>query len=197
MLERNGDQYIRDGKWAVIPTRDQDFLATIYLRMKSEKLLEVMFYEEQPDLCRFMSLMLADGEVVLGLFQIESTGLYTLIGFGGISKPVNMGNGYNKSEMFCLFFKEFQKRHVTIPVAQTMMAWVYERSTVDVMFGTTPAPNIAMVRFAKALGFKLSKIDNFTTWKGDPCAAWISCMSEEEWKATAFAGETAVPPIGL
>lgn len=181
MLQRNGDQYILDGKWVVIPTQDHDFLATAYLRMKAEKLLEVMFYEEQPTLGRFLSIMLADGEKVLGLFQIEGTGLYTLIGFGGISKPTNMGGGYLKSEMFCLFFKEFQKRHVTIPVARTMMAWVYERTNVDVMFGTTPAPNVAMVRFAKALGFKLSKIDNFTTWKDNPCAAWISCMSENEW----------------
>lgn len=181
MLERNGDQYILDGKFVVIPSKDQDLLATTYLRMKADGLLEVMFYEEVPDLCRYMSIMMAEGEVFLALFKIECTGSYTLIGFGGISKPASMGNGFLKSEMYCLFFKEYQRRNISFPVAQMMMAWIYERTNVDTMVGTTPAPNIAMVRFAKALGFKMSKIENFTTWKGEPCAVWISCLTDEEW----------------
>jgi RimJ/RimL family protein N-acetyltransferase len=183
MLVRDGDRYILDEKFVVIPSKDQDLLATCYLRMKAEKLLDVMFYEEIPNLCRYMEMMLKEGSVFLALFQIERTGAYTLIGFGGTSNPVSMGGGYCKAEMYCLFFKEYQRRNISFPVAQMMMAWCYERiANLDVMFGTTPAPNVAMVRFAKALGFKMSKIDNFTTWKGEPCAVWISCLTDQEFR---------------
>lgn len=185
MLQRIGDQYILDEEFVIIPTKDQDLLATSYLRMKSEGLLEIMFYEELPDLCRYMSIMLADGVTVLAMFHVERTGVYTLIGFGVLSKLVSMGCGYSKSEMSCLFFREYHKRVFTIPAAQTMMAWAFERTNIDVLFGTTPGPNAAMTKFAKALGFKLSKLDNFTTWKGEPCPVWISSMSEQEWKAIA------------
>lgn len=188
MLVRNGDQYVLDEKFVVIPSKDQDLLATCYLRMKAEGLLDIMFYEEVPNFLRYMQIMLEEGSVFLPLFQIECTGAYTLIGFGGVSKTVRMGGGYNKAEMYCLFFKEFQRRPISFPAAQTLMAWVYERTEIDVMFGTTPAPNIAMVRFAKALGFKMSKIDNFTTWKGEPCAVWISCMTDQEWRILTVAG---------
>lgn len=184
MLVREGDRYTLDEKFVVIPTSDQDLLGQIYFRMKAEGLLEVMFYEEIPNLLRFMQLMLQEGSVVLALFQIKGTDSYApeLIGFGGISNPMQIGGGYCKAEMYCLFFEKYQRRSITFPVAQMMMAWIYERTSVDVMFGTTPAPNIAMVRFAKALGFKMSKIDNFTTWKGEPCAVWISCLTDQEFR---------------
>lgn len=184
MLARNDNVYTVDDKFAIFQTADLDLLAIIYLRMKAEGLLKIFFYEEQPDLAQFLRIMLADGVICLAVYGRGHTGVYDqLLGYGGISKPFHMGGGYYKSEISCLFFKQYQQRNITIPCVQAMVSWTFERTKIHVLVGTTPAPNVAMVRFAKAIGFTLSKIPNFTTWEGKPTAAWISSLSEEEWKS--------------
>lgn len=180
MLQRDGNVYT-EGEFVVAPQKDQCLIAEAYLLMKAQGLLEILYYQSIPDLATHMQLMLSEKTVFLAGFR--RTDLYTkFIGFSVVVESDCMGHGWKRAEQSCLFFKEFQRRDITTPVANLMMRWVFERTDTDFLFGVTPEPNRAMVRFARSLGYEMSRVPNAATFNGEPCAALISSMSEAQWR---------------
>lgn len=186
-ITKEGDLY-RVGNLIVAPNPPQDFIAGFYLKMKAEGSLEVFCYEKVPVLSDFLFHFVKPGVLSLGAFLQRESGETELAGMGRVGVPVSIADGkYTKAEIDIGFLKPFQRRRYTIPFAQTMLEWVFDRTTIDGLYGTTPEPNSAMIRFIDALGFKRIKepVENFSVCQGEPCGVYISWLTKDRWRAVS------------
>ena len=170
----------------VAPYPTQDILATAYLRFKAEGLLPLFFHEDETplDLYQFLTWCMEAAGYMMGAYQQQGDQLICT-GIGKVGKPHSMGGGYQKAEVAMMFFREFQVRDLTMPTCQMMIEMVFDRTNLDVLFGTTAERNRAALRFMKAIGFEYAKVGCFTTWQGQMCATYASWMSEEKWRTVS------------
>jgi hypothetical protein len=183
MLDKNTAIYT-DGPFIVAPLLNIDLIATAYLRLKREGVLDVLYYEADPGLPKVLAVMTDPATINFGCFMKRDEDVTDFVGIGHVAAPLMLPNGQKKAEISVAFFKGWQRRDVTIPLAQMMIEWVFRRSDIDFLFGTTPEPNRAMLRFMKALGFghTAEPIPNFTCWHGVPCGVFVSWMDARRWK---------------
>lgn len=170
------------GDLIVAPRLPNVWLQLAWEIMLREDLLDILFYEGRPDKEWFLKQYSAPEMTTFGCFV--KTGLdpdVRLAGFGRVA-PYKMGNNYWKAEIAVLFFKDFQRRKYTIPFCRMMTEWIFDNLVFHSIFGTTPLPNRAMLKFIKALGFGGAEVPAFTTWKGEPCGIYLSWMTKEDWK---------------
>ena len=185
MLDKNGPIYILDDRLVVAPLNDVDLIATAYLQMKREGTLALLYYEGDIGLQRFLSVMTNPACINYACLVKGADGGVDLAGIGHIAIPQVLPNGRKKAEISVAFHKQWQRRDITLPLAQMMVEWTFDRSDVDYLYGTTPAPNRAMLAFMRRLGFGHSAepIPNYTCWQGEPCGVYVSWMDAERWKA--------------
>lgn len=186
-LIRSGDIY-SSGDHFILPVTDapqgQELLASVYLRFKQEGVLPIFFHEGVPDLCTFLSLMLKPKSLTMACFS-RSPHKDAVVGIGHVVAPVDIGNGYNKSEVSMAFFKEYQRPRITVSCAHLMLQYVFERcAEIEALFGCTPEPNRAAVRFIGAVGFKRSveAVEAYSTYNGQLCGCYISWMTKTRWQ---------------
>jgi len=183
MLDKNEGIYTL-GRFVVAPLLSVDLYATAYLRMKQEKVLDVLYYERDPGLPKFLGIMSTPGVTNIGCFVKHEDGRVDFVGLGHIGVPIVLPNGQKKAEISVAFFKDWQRRSVTFPLAQMMIEWTFDRADIDFLFGTTPERNPAMVKFLKALGFghTAEPVPHFTCWQGELCGAVLSWLDAERWR---------------
>lgn len=177
------DGYYQDGALRIGPIMGNlDLLATIYLRLKSENLIERVFYEETPDLATFLRIMTAGNSYMLGSFSMDGE-MATLTGYGWM-EMVSIGGGYHKGTLQFGFFRQWQNGDWTRRSARLMIDWVFEKTMMDSVHGYTSVKNRAMVAFSKSLGYKQSILPHYSTWHGELCDVVISSMSKAQWRPT-------------
>lgn len=184
MLDKNTAIYTW-GNFVVAPLLNIDLIATAYLRMKREGVLDVLYYECDPGLPKVLAVMTDPATINFGCFVKRDEAMTDFVGIGHIAAPLILPNGQKKAEISVAFFKDWQRRSVTFPLAQLMIEWVFDRSDIDYLFGTTPEPNRAMLRFIKSLGFghTAEAVPNFTCWRGEMVGVYISWMDKKRWDA--------------
>jgi RimJ/RimL family protein N-acetyltransferase len=167
----------------VMPARSDELLASAYLRLKSEELIGVLFYEKIPTLCEFLSMYMRPGMVNLGSW-VRTGDQVQLAGIGSLDIPKDIGGGHRKGEASMVFFKEFQRRDVTLDSARLWIQWGFDQQNLSVIHGCTPVVNKSALRFMKSLGFEYARdpIKAFTTHKGELCDVVISWMTKERWE---------------
>lgn len=161
---------------------DQDTLAEIYLRLKREGLLPILFHEGVPDLAGFLSAYLKPHSLTMLCFT-ESPHV-DICGMGHVTPPWFIGKDLARAETSMVFFDKWQRRDVTVPMAHLMCEYAFETTpSVQALFGTTPVPNKAAVRFITAAGFVRSTepVPHYSTWQGQRCACYISWLTRERW----------------
>lgn len=190
MLDRNGPIYTL-GNLVVTPLKDVDLLATAYLRFKQEGVLDMLYYEHDPGLTSILATLMDPATIVLGCF-VKAGARVDLAGIGCAAPAFILPNGQKKAELSEAFFRDWQRRSITLPLAQMMIQWLFDRSDLDYLFGTTPEKNPMAVRFMKALGFGHTRepIPHYTCWKGEPCGVYVSWMDAARWRSVS-----PFPPI--
>lgn len=150
--------------------------------MLRQDLTDILFYENRPEKEWFLKTYSAPEVTTFGCF-IKS-GLDPDVRLAGICRvmPWPMGSNLWKGEVALLFFKEYQHRKYTIPFCRMMLEHTFDNYVFRSLFGTTPIPNRAMVRFMKAIGFKGTELPAFTTWKGEECGVFLSWMTKGNWQ---------------
>lgn len=188
MLERNGAEYL-DGDLLIRPLivtpethDDMDLLAEAYIRIKREGLLPYLCSQHQPDIANFMQFYLFPGSLTLGAFRLYRD-VPELMGFSHLEKPVDIGGGHQKSVMHFCFFREFQDRNWTLRAARTMLEWAFDRTILASVHGYTAAPNKAMIRLAKMLGFRQTTLPDYTTNAGEVCDVVVTSFTRRMWEA--------------
>ena len=183
-IYRCGDLYV--GR-AINNAEGQDALASAYLRMKQEGLLEYFFYEDQPLLGDFLFRMLKPNSLTMICLSDEKTRLVPDVhGLGHVTAPLTIGGNISKSEVSMLIFKKHQKRSTTIPFAHMMIEMAFDLNpTLNGLYGCTPEKNPAAVRYITAVGFERcdEPVKDYTTWRGEPCGCFMSWMTRQMWAA--------------
>ena len=180
-LKKDGPLYTM-GDLIVAPV-SMDLLASAYLTMKMDGTLSVLFYESDPGIPKFLATYSDPNAITYGCY-LKSGDQTTLVGIGHISAAIGRGDGSKKSELSCAFFAGYQRRDITFPLSQMMLEQTFDRYDIDVLFGTTPEKNRAMLMFMKNLGFghTAEPVPYFTTWKGEVCGVYISWITREMWE---------------
>jgi RimJ/RimL family protein N-acetyltransferase len=183
-LNKDADLYTL-GKLVLAPYPPQDTLAEAYLRMKSDGSLSSFFYDGIPSLAVFLQLFTMPEVLTFGAFVRRSTGETDLAGIGHVGVPCRMAGGkFSKSEVSVGYLRSFQRRTYTIPFCQMMIEWIFDRTSIDTIFGTTPERNPAMVAFIDQVGFKRTAepIEDYASWESELCGVYVSWITARYWK---------------
>jgi len=179
-IKKQGKVYT-SGELIVAANLPQAWVEVAWERMARENLLDVVFYEEACDRSWFIKQHLLPECTVFGCFEKGLDTDVNFCGWGRVS-PYSMGRGHWKGEISVCFFREYQRRQFTLPFATMMIEWTFDNLVLKCLFGSTPEPNVPMLKFIKALGFEGTRVPCFTTWKGEPCGIFLSWMTKERWK---------------
>lgn len=188
-LIKSEDIYSK-GDLIVAPYPTEDSLGDAYFRFKAQDLLPIFFHEEaEPKtLYKFLTWCMQRDSVTIGAYHkrthTDGSTTTVLIGIGKISVPVTVGaTGHQKAEVGMVFDRAYQLRSWTMPACQMMLELVFDRMTIDVLYGTIPEKNRTSLRFMKDIGFEFcGPIKHYTAWKGRKCGVYISWMDAERWK---------------
>lgn len=184
-IDKNDTVY-RSGNIVVAERPTQDVLGAAYLRAKSEGLLRYYFHQDETDreLWDWLNWAMEPGSIMYGAFQCNERRGYECVGLGKLHPPQPMGAGKYKAEVSIVFFREYQLRAITLPSCSMMLEMIFDRTNVDVCFGTIAEHNHASRRFMKAIGFESmpQPIPNYTSFKGRTCGMWVSWMTAEMWR---------------
>jgi hypothetical protein len=180
------DSVYRLGDFIVMPLTDQDLIATTYLRLKQEGLLQRFYSGIVPSLSQFMSYCLSNDSMTLACFRPDldtSQNTFRMGGLGMISQPIDMGSGVCKCEVSEVFFREYQKRAWTQTWCRLMLQYIFDKLPISVVYGTTPEHNRAALLFMKSMGFQSMKepIPHYSVWDGKECGCYVSWMSRDRW----------------
>jgi hypothetical protein len=175
------DGALRRGNLVVQPSASDVILAHAYLRFRADGQLEQIFSEGIPSLTWFLQHY---GQAqVLSCF-IEESSRMDLVGLGWLNTLTEAGPQNRKADCGMAFFRGV--RHEKMMFGQMMLEWAFEDAGLSVLYGTTPAPHRRALMFSQMLGFKLiGPLPEYTLWEGQPCAAWISCLTKEQWQSSA------------
>jgi RimJ/RimL family protein N-acetyltransferase len=166
----------------VMPCKSDEILASIYIRLKAEGLLPILFYQKIPSLLDFLAMYLRPEMFSLSAW-IRTGDEMRLMGIGSLDIPQPIGGGLKKGEVSETFFREFQRREYTLVACQLILQWGFEKTGVFQFHGCTPVRNRAAVRFLKGLGFGSMKeeLPNFVSFNGEPCGVILSWLDKNRW----------------
>ena len=165
---------ITDGDLTVTPILTDILLAKAYIRMLEEGLLDTVFYQKTPTITEFMLEYLTQGKIVtLGCFRGSE-----FCGLGWVMAPVSM-DGFTRAETGMCFFRGEKQ---AVKFGRMMLRSFFTRYSIDVIFGTTPAPNRAALIYARRLGFHMTgPVPGLCSWKNQLSDGWISTMTRKQW----------------
>ena len=163
----------------------EDLLATAYLRMKVEGIIETYYHVQVPPLSEFLSYHNGQdrGYHYLGAFLRPTVGQPAeFIGMGWLWNVMGKP-GSRKGEVGMMFFRKWQVHRIPIKAMRLMLDYCFDVAKCDIVVGTTPIKNRAALVFDKRLGFtQLPPIPNFTMFQGEPCDAVISYLTAKQWR---------------
>lgn len=165
-----------------------DELARMYLRFKPEGVLPLLYSQEEPDIANFMLQFMSIGSLTLGAFlrtgslNQDGEGSDELTGYVHLEKPESIGGGFSRSTIHFAFFRDYQDGAWTRLAAKIMLEWTFDRTQLDLVLGYTAAPNRAMRKFARSLGFYQSVLPGYTTQGGKQVDCIVSSMTREMWE---------------
>jgi RimJ/RimL family protein N-acetyltransferase len=178
-------QIERDGRELFVASDiGENLLGAAYLRMVHEGLLDMMFWLSAPTLRGFLDWACSRKDVVvIGSFVADpSQGTVELAGLGWV-REIQVRNGKKYADVGELFFRQYQSMGVTRDLASLMLDFAFEQVGVSALYGLTPRPNVAALRFMRAVGFEhTAEIPELAAWNGQNCPAVISWMTKAMWQ---------------
>ena len=173
--EKNGFVY-SCGDLKIEPMPAEDTLARIYFRLKEENTWDQVFYEYDPTLSQFIKAFSDPQRAPLGCYGPDISGMIWL------NRQETLRGDYRRGDTAMAFFRGQSIERLE---AFTRMAieWAFDHLKLDVIVGSTPAPNRAAVLFSKRMGFHVfGPIKDATVWNGKPCDVYMSSLSRDEWR---------------
>lgn len=182
-----------NGHLLVTPLVSEDMLATFFLKMKSDNLLDRVFSEATASLTWWMQHYQREDVCTLACMKEDPvTKKMTMHGMGWIVNRTNVGNVFYKAEVGECYERGTSPRD-TIRYGRMMIDYSFEKLNLLALYGTTPEPNVAGVRYARMLEFDVhGPFPNYTTWvnsktgQREPCASYVSVMSKDKWEARSW-----------
>jgi RimJ/RimL family protein N-acetyltransferase len=161
----------------------ESLLATAYLLMEKEGLLETVFYESIPSLSTYLSWLQNKTSRYLGCFirptlDVDDVRLAGLSWLWDIRGPV----GGRRCECGMVFFREWQRDHIPEELTEKTMDYAFGPCGIDVLYGITPVRNRAAILFSRRMGFKqTAPLPMYGSWHGEPEDVVMSFLTKEEY----------------
>lgn len=192
-----------DTELILTPYPTQSILAQAYLKVEAGGLLPVVFHEGVPDLAWFLARFSKEPTLACWAKVSYNTSFnlnYQLAGLTWFNSITRVGGtDQRKAETGLFFFREFQHHGWTAIWSHMSTEWAFENLGIDAIFGLTPAPNRAAVRFVRSLGWNLyGPVPGYTSYDEKPCDAWLSAMTKSRWallRDTIFKKEEPSMPV--
>jgi hypothetical protein len=170
---------LENGEYLIGPPPSEDCLAFMYLRLKENGLLNKVFYQGLPTVREFLEWNTNSGNEVVGCYRRRISDV-EFIGMGWVNAKEKMA-GFCKAEVGFCFMPEVNV-FAQIRLIRGMVTRIFQVTDFWSIFGTTPDQNGPAVKIIERVGLHLhGPIPNFASWKGQPCAVYISEMDRETW----------------
>ena len=170
-----------DAKVANLP---EEALITLYNRLKSENLWDIVFHEDtNVTLLKFMNYF-SNGQALLQLLVVtDNKGEYIPAGLAWVSDIVVCSGIMMKGVGSFVFFKDFQKPMYTDQFSEMILDYWFNQLGLDLVVGVTPEPNRAAMLYVKRSGFKeVGLVPRYTTFKGAVVDGIVTAMTKDEYK---------------
>lgn len=174
----------------VTPYPTESLLASAYLKMEAQGLLDVCLHEGVKSISWWLGEFAQKNAILACWVKTRDTGSIDkdldLAGLAWFNNRWKIGeSGKTKAEAGYVFFKEHQTPKKTLPLAAMCLEWAFSHLGVDLVLGMTPEKNKLACYFLRWLGMKASgPLENFTTYPagGEVCGAYISTMTGDRWQ---------------
>lgn len=160
----------------------EDILITIYNRLKSEGLYNIVFHDN-PD----MSLLdfqnfLSHTTVSLQVITVTEGEQTDLAGIAWLSGLEAYGNRQRAVASFCAF-QDYQSPALTEAMANFVLDYWFNCLGLDIVVGMTPEANALAVRFIKHVGFlELCRIPNYSHLLGKHTDCVVTYMDKDQYR---------------
>lgn len=161
----------------------QELLATSYLRMKGDQIIDTVYYERVPTLMEYMARCLKPESICLGAFRNVSSKNAEFAGVSWIFDREEMGDHRVKGEVGFCFFRKCASPDEKVLLGRMMAQILFEIYNCDLLIGTTPVDNKLALSYSKQLGFtQHGPIPGYLSWEGGASDAVVSVLAKQDWR---------------
>ncbi len=185
LITKEGSIY-RCGDLSLAPYPTERILAEGYLRFEKEGTLDLIYHQGNYSLTWFLNDFVTKQNAILALCKGSD-----VIGFAWFNYLAKIGNTeFTKAEAGIGFFRKTHPRDALLAAAMGT-DWAFRELGLSVMYGITPEPNKAAVRFLERLGRDtFGPIPMFTVFPSEggylPCGAFVSSMTKLKWRSMRY-----------
>ena len=180
------------GNLFVTPYPTENLLAKAFLKFEEDGIMDRIWYAGSVSIGWFINEYSKNKAILALWVKTRNSGSIDkdldLAGLAWFNEKYQIGDSkLCKAEVGIGFLRAFQKRSITLPLAAMACEWALDNLGVYALFGTTPEPNVAAIRFFKQLGWgSVGPIPNYTTFPdvADPVGVYISFTSQKDWAVT-------------
>lgn len=146
-------------------------------------MLSWVWYGESVSLLFFLKWFTRPETSTLGCYRTPDNGATWIpAGLVWINRSEPIGH-YKRAEVGMAFNRELPTDMLLI-FGQLALEWGFRERCLDVIAGTTPAKNMAAVRFGKRLGFRVAgPVGGLVVWRGNLDDGYFQSLTADEWAA--------------
>jgi RimJ/RimL family protein N-acetyltransferase len=162
----------------------ESLMASAYLRLESEGLLDTFFYAGIPSLSDFLGWMKrTDCRYLGGFVRSDVQPLDVELAGIGYVWSIQGPPGGRRADVGMAYFRKFQRTMVPLDLTRKMLDVCFEQLDLSVLYGISPEPNPLSWRFGERLGFTVTgPFPNYGQWHGKPAAARILYLEKSRWE---------------
>lgn len=161
----------------------EELIATFYLRMKQDGMLQVFFHENpEISLSAFLRWHTSPTMEAMGCFVRDiETGSVELAGMGYINNTKRYGDEAT-AEVGLGFLRKFQSRSIPLEFAGMLLDYCFLAKRLVAVHGVSPCGNRAIHTFARRVGFKAhGPLPFFSVFNGSLQDSMLYSMRGFDW----------------
>ena len=165
----------------------ESLLGVAYLKMESQGLLSMVFWEKTPSLKGFLEWCAQPTRIICGCFthtdrsNVGAEPLVELAGLGWITS-IRERNGARRGDVGEVFWRETQAAGQTSEFGRLLLEFSFGPCKMSTLYGITPEKNIPAVRFMRHMAFQpFGPIPSLCCWNGEECGGFLSALTKERW----------------
>jgi RimJ/RimL family protein N-acetyltransferase len=168
----------------------EEAIAFLYLSFLAEGTIDIIWHDRRPSLREVLEWHRNPTNVFFACYahSIDS-GVKSIIGLVWANSIKTVGDR-KIGEVGMAFLKPWQRDGIPQECADMGLEHLFQNESLDAVFGTTPAPNRAAVRFAIKLGFdKIGIAPFFVRYDGVAVDAVLSVLTKDKFYKPASGEE--------
>jgi hypothetical protein len=161
----------------------EDMLVSLWSRLKTEGLWDVVFHENPSmTLSGFMKFFAGSNNLLQICSIMRDEAPVDMAGMAWLADPEDCPGGLRKAYGSFLFFKDYQKPAFTDPFCKMILEFWYQVLGMTLVVGMTPSRNRPALIYVKRSGFKeVARLPGFTSFEGQIDDAVLTAMTRADY----------------